>query len=111
MTVDAMENVFPEDWPLVLSNLRRAVRPGGHLYLTVEEVDEAAIDAAFAEQTERGLPAVRGEVVEGDTAGYHFYPGRAQVRAWLADEGLTVVAEDTADHGDWGYWHLLLQAP
>ena len=111
MTVDAMENVFPEDWRLVLSNLRRAVRPGGHLYLTVEEVDEASIDAAFAEQTERGLPAVRGEVVEGDTAGYHFYPGRAQVRAWLADESLTVVAEDTADHGDWGYWHLLLQAP
>ena len=52
MTVDAMENVFPEDWPLVLSNLRRAVRPGGHLYLTVEEIDEAEIDAAFAEQTE-----------------------------------------------------------
>ena len=111
MTVDAMENVFPEDWPLVLSNLRRAARPSGHLYLTVEEIDEAAIDAAYAEQTERGLPAVRGEVVEGDTAGYHFYPGRAQVRAWLADEGLIVMAEDTADHGDWGYWHLLLRAP
>ena len=27
--VDAMENVFPEDWAPVLSNLRRAVRPGG----------------------------------------------------------------------------------
>src|SRR5262245_30881509 len=26
MTVDAMENIPPEDWPLVLANLRRAVR-------------------------------------------------------------------------------------
>ena len=33
------------------------------------------------------------------------------MRSWLADESLTVVADDTADHGDWGYWHLLLQAP
>jgi hypothetical protein len=31
MCVDAMENVFPEDWPQVLANLRRALRPGGHL--------------------------------------------------------------------------------
>ena len=35
MTVDAMENVFPEDWPAVVANLRRAVRAGGYLYLTV----------------------------------------------------------------------------
>ena len=42
MTIDAMENVTPEDWPPVLANLRRAVRPGGHLYLTVEEADEAS---------------------------------------------------------------------
>jgi len=34
MTVDAMENVPPEEWPLVLANLHRAVRPGGYLYLT-----------------------------------------------------------------------------
>jgi SAM-dependent methyltransferase len=39
MTVDAVENVSPEDWPVVLRNLRRAVRPGGYLYLTVEEVE------------------------------------------------------------------------
>lgn len=34
--VDAMENVFPEDWPVVLANLIRAVRTGGPVYLTVE---------------------------------------------------------------------------
>ena len=37
MTIDSMENVTPEDWPGVLANLHRALRPGGHLYLTVEE--------------------------------------------------------------------------
>ena len=58
MTVDAMENVFPEDWPLVLSNLRRAVRPGGHLYLTVEEIDEAA-DRRRLRRTDRTRPAGR----------------------------------------------------
>ena len=29
LTIDAMENVPPEDWPLVLANLHRAARPGG----------------------------------------------------------------------------------
>ena len=27
MTVDAMEHIPPDDWPLVLANVRRAVRP------------------------------------------------------------------------------------
>ncbi len=47
MTIDAMENIPPEDWPTVLANLHRAVRPGGMLYVTVEEMDQAEIDAAF----------------------------------------------------------------
>ena len=110
MTVDAMENVFPEDWPTVLANLRRAVRPGGHLYLTVEEVAETLIDAAFADLSSRGLPVVRGEIIEGDVAGYHYYPGREQVARWLEAEGLAIVDHDTEAIEDWGYWHLLLHA-
>ena len=55
MTIDAMENVPPEDWPTVLANLRRAVRPGGHLYLTVEEGHQDVVDAAFDSLVERGL--------------------------------------------------------
>jgi SAM-dependent methyltransferase len=111
MTVDAMENVPPEDWPVVLANLHRAVRPGGHLYLTVEEVDEEAkVDAAFAELSGRGLPVVRGEVIEGNVAGYHYYPGREQVRRWLADEGLVVVDEGFNQEDGWGYRHLLVRA-
>ena len=109
MTVDAMENVFPEDWPAVLANLRRAVRPGGHLYLTVEEVPETVLDEAFADLSARGLPAVRGEVIEGDVAGYHFYPGRDQVARWLEAAGLAIVEQETEVLEDWGYWHLLLR--
>lgn len=111
MTVDAMENVFPEDWPRVLAYLRRAVRPGGYLYLTVEEVAEAEIDQAFAALTERGLPVVRGEVIEGDVAGYHYYPGREQVGRWLEAEALEIVEQDTEPQDGWAYWHLLLRSP
>jgi SAM-dependent methyltransferase len=111
MTIDAMENVAPEDWPLVLANLHRAVRPGGHLYLTVEEVPEAEIDTAFEDGQAKGLPSVRGEVIEGDTAGYHYYPGRARVTEWLLTEGLTVVEEGSDWEDGWGYWHLLVRTP
>jgi SAM-dependent methyltransferase len=109
MTVDAMEHVPPEDWPTVVANLRRALRPGGHLYVTLEEVEDAAVAEAFTELAARGLPVVRGEVVEGDTGGYHFYPGRDRAIAWLADGGFEAVAEDTDWRDDWGYRHLLLR--
>jgi len=110
MTVDAMEHVFPEDWPLVLANLQRAVRPNGHLYITVEEFDGADIDAAFTALQASGLPAVHGEVVEGETGGYHYYPGRERVLGWLADASLGIVAEETQHIDNWGYWHLFLRA-
>lgn len=109
MTIDAMENVPPEDWPIVLRNLHRAVRPDGHLYLTVEEIGDAEIEAAWIANREHGMPAVRGEVIEGDVAGYHHYPGRQRVGAWLADEELTIVDEATDQEDGWAYWHLLLR--
>lgn len=113
MTIDAMENVGPEDWPSVLANLRRAARPGATLYLTVEEIeDEAGIEEAYEDLRRRGLPAVRGEVVEGETAGYHFYPGRDRVLAWFAAAGLQVVVEEYVHARDgWGYRHFLLRTP
>jgi len=109
MTVDAMENVPPEEWPLVLASLHRAVRPGGHLYLTVEEVPATEIDAAFEDAQAKGLPAVHGEVIEGDTAGYHYYPGRARVDAWLESEGLALVGEAIDQQDGWAYRHLLVR--
>jgi ubiquinone/menaquinone biosynthesis C-methylase UbiE len=109
MTIDAMENVPPEEWPSVLANLHRAIRTGGHLYLTIEEVGEADIDAAYAEAQARGWPALRGEIIEGDTAGYHYYPGRERVMGWLGAEGLAVVAEGFDQEDGWGYRHLLVR--
>ena len=109
LTIDAMENVPPEEWPLVVSNLHRAVRPGGFLYLTVEEVDDSVIDEAFDELSHQGQPAVRGEVVEGDVAGYHYYPGHHRVLDWFAAEGLEVVEEGFKQEDGWGYHHLLLR--
>ena len=111
MTIDAMENVPPEDWPLVLANLRRAVRPGGSLYLTVEEVAELVIEEAFLTLTRRGQPVVRGEVVDGDVAGYHYYPGRAQVADWLHAADLQVIDEGFSQEDGWGYRHFLLLHP
>ncbi len=111
MCVDAMEHVPPEDWPAVLGNLVRAVRPAGHVYLTLEQIDPRDVDQAFAELTAADAPAVRGEVVAGDTGGYHFYPDRDRVGGWLADAGLEIV-EDTDEWLDgYGYRHLLVRTP
>jgi cyclopropane fatty-acyl-phospholipid synthase-like methyltransferase len=109
VTIDAMEHIPPEDWRLVLANLHRAARPGGFLYLTVEEVAEPVIEDAFAALTQRGLPAVRGEVIDGDVGGYHYYPGRDQVTAWLQAAGLHILDEGFQQEDDWGYRHFLVQ--
>jgi ubiquinone/menaquinone biosynthesis C-methylase UbiE len=111
MTIDAMEHVAPEDWPLVLANLHRAARRGGHLYLTVEEHDHLDIDTAYAELIAQGTPAVRGEVVEGDVAGYHYYPSRDQVMDWIEAERLYIVDEGFKQEDGWGYRHFLLRSP
>ena len=110
MTIDAMENVPPEEWPIVLANLRRAVRAGGHQYLTVEEIADAVIDDAFVALASQGLPAVRGEVISVDeAAGYHYYPGRPRVEGWLEEADLQTVEQDTEIHPSYSYWHLLLR--
>jgi ubiquinone/menaquinone biosynthesis C-methylase UbiE len=109
LTVDAMENIPPEDWPLVLANLHRAVRPGGVMYLTVEEVEQAQIDQAFQSLSARGLPVVRGEIVEGDVAAYHYYPGRDQAVEWFERENLAILDEGFRRDDGWGYHYFLLR--
>ena len=111
MTIDAMENVAPEDWPVVLANLHRALRPGGHLYFTVEEDHDADFRAAHEALLARDLPAVLGEIIDGDVAGYHYYPSREQVIAWIAAADLCLVDEAYHQEDGWGYRHLLLRRP
>ena len=109
ITIDAMEHVAPEDWPLVVANLHRAVRPGGLLYVTVEEHPGAHLAATRETLLARGLPAVLGEVIDGDVAAYHFYPSRRQVLDWITVEGLAVVDETYHQDDGWGYRHFLLR--
>jgi SAM-dependent methyltransferase len=110
MCVDAMEFVPPEEWPAVLE--RRALHPGGWLYLTVELVPQDEILAANAEARAAGLPVVDGEVIWHDPDDYyHYYPSLEQVRAWMRDAGFAI--EDETE-GSWdegyAYHHVLARA-
>jgi hypothetical protein len=80
------------------------------MYLTVEEVEQAEIDQAFQSLSARGLPAVRGEIVEGDVAGYHYYPGRERVVEWFEREDVAILDEGFRQEHGWGYRHFLLCA-
>ena len=106
MCIDAMEYVCPEDWPRVLANLHRAVRGGGLIYLTVEQIDPAEIASAFAEATAAALPVVHGEKIWRE-GGYHYYPTPDRVYRWLAAEGLEIVEEGISRARIHGYFHIL----
>lgn len=113
MCVDAMEFVPPEDWPVVLERFRRALRPAGCVYLTVELVPAAQISAAHAEARAAGLPVLEGEVIWHDPEPYyHYYPTLGRVRTWLSDAGFAI--EDERE-GPWdegyAYHHVLARRP
>ena len=44
-------------------------------------------------------------------AGYHYYPGRAQVERWFEAAGLEIMAEAYDQEDGWGYRHWLLRTP
>jgi SAM-dependent methyltransferase len=98
LCVDAMENVGPEDWPVVLDGLASVLRPGAPAYVTVELPEEDITMDAEAD----GAPLVEGEVLEGGA--YHVYPSPDTARAWLLEHGFTVRSETEGD----GYHHFLL---
>jgi len=106
MSVDSMEYVFPEDWPLVLSNLRRAVRPGGQVYLTIEQIDPAEIASVYEEAKADGVPVVHGENIRRG-GGYHYYPTPDRVAGWLAEAGLRVIDEGISHGSNYAYHHVL----
>ena len=68
--MDAMELVFPEDWPLVLRNFHRALKPQSHLHFTVELPDEAELRDSQQAAAAQGLPVVEGELAHEE--GYHY---------------------------------------
>jgi SAM-dependent methyltransferase len=109
MSIDAMEYVFPEDWPRVLAGLHRAVRGSGLIYLTVEQIDSAEIASVFIEATAEGLPVVRGENIRRG-GGYHYYPTPDRVSGWLVAEGLEIVDEGISRGRTYSYLHILARS-
>jgi ubiquinone/menaquinone biosynthesis C-methylase UbiE len=110
---DAMENIPPEDWPLVLGNFYRAIKPEGCFYFTVEITTEQEIEKAFADEKRSGYPVVYGEwAYESGYYGewaqegaYHYYPRIEQVKDWLQRAGFHLVDETERDE----YHHYLVQ--
>jgi predicted ester cyclase/SAM-dependent methyltransferase len=101
--MDAMENIFPEDWLPVLRNLHRAIKPGGMLYFTVELLPEQELEGAFEAAQGAGLPILYGEwAPEGR---YHYYPKITLVKAWLAQAGFRLIDETNGED----YHHFLIK--
>jgi 2-polyprenyl-3-methyl-5-hydroxy-6-metoxy-1,4-benzoquinol methylase len=99
--MDAMEMVFPEDWPVVLENFRQALHENGLLYFTVEIETEEALQVAYDAGQRLGLPLIYGEYAHH--GGYHYYPTDEQVRNWLTEAHFTIIHTMEGD----GYWHYL----
>lgn len=102
--MDALENVSPEDWPLVMQNFQRALKPGGFLYFTLEMPEEDEVEKQFKKYQELGDPIIYGECPnEGGV--YHYYPSLQQVREWVLQAGLDLVEEGEGN----GYHHFLVR--
>jgi len=105
--MDAMENVPPEDWSLVLDNFHRALKPHGYLYFTaetIENADENEIQQAFERARQAGLPVVYGEWPDEEV--YHYHPTNQQVKEWTQRAGFEVLREG---NGEIWYYHILVQ--
>ena len=105
--IDAMENVSPEDWPLVLKNFHRALKQQGYLYFTaetIENTEENEIKQAYEEAQQTGLPIVYGERI--DEGVYHFHPTNQQVREWTQQAGFEILKEG---NGEIWYYHILVR--
>lgn len=102
--MDAMEHVCPEDWPLVLNNLHRALKRQGYLYFTVEIAEETDVKSAFDRGQQLGWPVVYGEWADADEV-YHYYPSLEQVREWLRHVGFELQHEGEGDE----YQHFIVR--
>lgn len=89
--MDAMENIFPEHWLIVLQNFYNACKPDGYIYFTVELLSNDKLEMNFNECTKNGIPVVRGEFLEN--GGYHYYPTLAKVNDWIKMANLKIIEE------------------
>jgi 2-polyprenyl-3-methyl-5-hydroxy-6-metoxy-1,4-benzoquinol methylase len=103
LCIDAMEMIFPEDWPTVLGNFHEALKPSGQLYFTVEITEQSILDHDYQAGLNKGLPIIYGESLssrtgsEQDEGGYHYYPPMDQVRKWLAQTNFIIHEEAEAN--------------
>ena len=105
--MDAMENVPPEDWPLVLNNFHRALKLHGYFYFTAETLENAneiEIQQAFERARQAGLPVVYGEYPDEEV--YHYHPTRQQVREWTQQAGFEILKDGD---GEIWYYHVLVR--
>ena len=105
--LDAMENIPPEEWTLVLNNFHRALKDRGYLYFsaeTIENADADEIKQAFERAQQAGLPVVFGEYPDEEV--YHYHPTNQQVRDWAQGAGFEILREG---NGEIWYYHILLR--
>ena len=124
--IEAMEHIFPEDWPGIMLRFAAALKPGGLLYITVERADWTAVRNSYEKGKAQGLPLVFGELVDeleaayqevtsqqgsaitgdrSDQAVYHYYPDPEKVQEWFSEAGFGV---EELGSGGW-YEHFLLR--
>ncbi len=122
--MDAMEHIFPEDYPGILRSFQEALKPGGVLYFTAdraEEADDFDLESYYEQAKALGLPVVFGEVAEeviskrkmeklevpeeGADPTYHYYPPLMKVREWINQAGLAVELEGAGS----GFHHFVVR--
>lgn len=103
MCIDAMENIFPEDWVKVLKNFYNALKKEGILYFTVETTSKEEKDIAYRIGKEKGLPVLYGEVAH--EGGYHYYPNIEYVKKIIKKEGFNMINESVSE----GYQHFIVK--
>ncbi|UCC17366.1 MAG: methyltransferase domain-containing protein [Dehalococcoidales bacterium] len=109
--LDAMEHVFPEDWPGIMRRFQLALKPDGLLFFTIERVGDHAKES-YERARALGLPVVSGEIADQvdeayeravaadgkgdaeDVAAYHYLPSTKQVQTWITQAGLVIEIEE-----------------
>lgn len=89
--IDAMENIFPEHWLLVLKNFYNAAKKKGYVYFTVEIIANEELQKNYELSISQNIPVELGDYLEN--GGYHYYPKLEAVREWIKDAKLEIIEE------------------